>query len=83
MMAPFLPYALDLVVNAWNLVCRHNKIRVLLGGWWRKEARPPPAKLFYAYSELPEESREFLERCELFSLPCKLMRMLNLRRLLR
>lgn len=48
---------------------RHNKIRVLSGGWWRKESRPPPAKLFYAYPDLPEESRAFLERCGLIQFP--------------
>lgn len=39
---------------------RYHKLRVLLGGFWRKENRPPSERLFRPYKDLPEEAREFL-----------------------
>ncbi|KAK9821582.1 hypothetical protein WJX81_008445 [Elliptochloris bilobata] len=39
---------------------RYHKLRVLLGGWWRKENRPPSDRLFRPYKELPPEARDFL-----------------------
>ncbi|BDA43045.1 probable Sn1-specific diacylglycerol lipase alpha [Coccomyxa sp. Obi] len=41
---------------------RHHKLRVLIGGWWRKENRPPPQHLFCEYEEIPLEARVFLEK---------------------
>jgi len=42
--------------------CRAPKLKVLLGRWWRRSARPTASKLFYDYDSLPEESREFVRR---------------------
>ena len=42
--------------------CRAPKLKVLLGRWWKKSARPRAARLFYEYEDLPEESREFVRR---------------------
>lgn len=36
---------------------------MLIGGWWRKENRPPPQHLFCEYEEIPLEARVFLEKC--------------------
>ncbi len=41
---------------------RHHKLRVLVGGWWRKSNRPGPQDLFLDYNEIPKEPRLFLER---------------------
>lgn len=45
------------------LVGRQPKLRVLFGGWWKQEKRPPPEKLFYTNVDIPEESMQVLERC--------------------
>ena len=42
---------------------RHHKLRVLVGGWWRKANRPAPQDIFLDYDEIPREPRLFLERC--------------------
>ena len=42
--------------------CRHPKLKVLLGGWWRRKARPPPSALFHAYEDIPDEPREFIRK---------------------
>lgn len=42
--------------------CRAPKLKVLLGRWWRRSARPAASKLFFEYDDLPEESREFVRR---------------------
>ena len=42
---------------------RYHKLRVLLGGWWRKENRPPSDRLFRPYKDLPDEARDFLVKC--------------------
>lgn len=42
---------------------RYHKLRVLLGGFWRKENRPPSDRLFRPYKDLPEEARDFLVKC--------------------
>jgi sn1-specific diacylglycerol lipase len=44
----------DEMVNSLGR-CRYPKLQVLLGGWWRRAARPPPAKMFYEYANIPEE----------------------------
>ena len=43
-------------------LCRHHKLRVLVGGWWRKSNRPAPQDLFLDYDDIPKEPRLFLER---------------------
>lgn len=42
--------------------CRAPKLKVLLGRWWRRAARPTASRLFYDYDDLPKESREFVRR---------------------
>ena len=42
---------------------RYHKLRVLLGGFWRKENRPPSERLFRPYKDLPAEARDFLVKC--------------------
>lgn len=42
---------------------RYHKLRVLLGGFWHKENRPPSERLFRPYKDLPEEARDFLVKC--------------------
>lgn len=42
--------------------CRAPKLKVLLGRWWRRSARPKAAALFYSYDDLPDESREFVRK---------------------
>ena len=44
-------------------LCRHHKLRVLVGGWWHKSNRPAPQDIFLDYDEIPKEPRLFLERC--------------------
>ena len=48
---------------------RHHKLRVLVGGWWRKSNRPPPQHMFLEYENIPREPREFLERCAVADVP--------------
>ncbi len=48
---------------------RHHKLRVLVGGWWRKSNRPAPQDLFLDYDKIPKEPRMFLERYVLIETP--------------
>ncbi|KAK9811146.1 hypothetical protein WJX73_006499 [Symbiochloris irregularis] len=42
--------------------CKHHKLRLLAGRWWRKGNRPPPEHLFCSYGAIPEECRALLLR---------------------
>eukprot|EP00884_Botryococcus_braunii_P020127 jgi/Botrbrau1/6799/Bobra.0153s0002.1 len=42
--------------------CRQPKLRVLFGGWWNQDKRPPPDKLFYSNADIPVESLQVLEK---------------------
>lgn len=42
--------------------CRYHKLHVLFSGFWWKDRRPAPDKLFCSYKRIPREAKGMLER---------------------